>query len=92
MGAWRFVRETVLDGALDTGGRELGYVGRAASASPAPGSLRVHLAEQEELVRSGAQTVVNSITGPTAGGGYTPMRRAFRMRARAGPLGFRKGR
>ncbi len=55
MGAWRFVRESVLDGALDVGGRELGYVGRAASAAPAPGSHRVHLAEQEELVRKALQ-------------------------------------
>ena len=27
------------------------YVGRAASAAPAPGSLKVHLAEQEALVK-----------------------------------------
>jgi 2-oxoglutarate dehydrogenase E1 component len=51
MGAWRFVRETVLDGVLDTGGRALRYVGREASASPAPGSLKVHQAEQDALVR-----------------------------------------
>jgi 2-oxoglutarate dehydrogenase E1 component len=51
MGAWRFVRESVLDGLVDTGGRPLRYVGRAPSAAPAPGSLRTHLAEQEALVR-----------------------------------------
>jgi 2-oxoglutarate dehydrogenase complex dehydrogenase (E1) component-like enzyme len=51
MGAWRFVRESVLDGLIDTGGRSLRYVGRAPSAAPAPGSLRTHLAEQEALVR-----------------------------------------
>jgi 2-oxoglutarate dehydrogenase E1 component len=51
MGAWRFVRECVLDGLLDTGGRTLRYVGRDASAAPAPGSLRTHLAEQEALTR-----------------------------------------
>jgi 2-oxoglutarate dehydrogenase E1 component len=51
MGAWRFVREAVLDGVLDTGGRALRYVGREASASPAPGSLKVHQAEQDALVR-----------------------------------------
>jgi 2-oxoglutarate decarboxylase len=51
MGAWPFVRETLLDGVLDTGGRVLRYVGRSASASPAPGSLKVHQAEQEALVR-----------------------------------------
>jgi 2-oxoglutarate decarboxylase len=51
MGAWRFVREMALDGVLDTGGRLLRYVGRRASASPAPGSLRVHQAEQDALLR-----------------------------------------
>jgi 2-oxoglutarate dehydrogenase E1 component len=51
MGAWRFVREAVLDGVLDTGGRALRYVGREASASPAPGSLKVHQTEQEALLK-----------------------------------------
>jgi 2-oxoglutarate decarboxylase len=51
MGAWRFVRESVLDGLVEIGGRPLRYVGRAPSAAPAPGSLRIHLAEQEALVR-----------------------------------------
>jgi 2-oxoglutarate dehydrogenase E1 component len=55
MGAWRFVRETVLDGVVDTGGRVLRYVGRAASAAPAPGSLKTHLAEQEAIVREALQ-------------------------------------
>jgi 2-oxoglutarate dehydrogenase E1 component len=55
MGAWRFVREDLLDGKVDIGGRALGYVGRAASASPAPGSLKVHLAEQARLVREALQ-------------------------------------
>jgi 2-oxoglutarate decarboxylase len=55
MGAWRFVREHLLDGAVDVGGRTLGYAGRAASASPAPGSLKVHLAEQEALLREALQ-------------------------------------
>jgi len=56
MGAWRFVRDSVLDGAIDVGGRSLGYAGRADSAAPAPGSLKVHLAEQEELVRKALQS------------------------------------
>jgi 2-oxoglutarate dehydrogenase E1 component len=51
MGAWRFVREAVLDGLLDIDDRTLRYVGREPSAAPAPGSLKVHLAEQESLVR-----------------------------------------
>jgi 2-oxoglutarate dehydrogenase complex dehydrogenase (E1) component-like enzyme len=51
MGAWRFVRERFLDGDVETGGRALRYAGRAASAAPAPGSLKAHQAEQEALVR-----------------------------------------
>ena len=51
MGAWHFVREAVLDGLLDIGERTLRYVGRKPSAAPAPGSLKVHIAEQEDLVR-----------------------------------------
>jgi 2-oxoglutarate dehydrogenase E1 component len=50
MGAWRFVRERFLDGDVEAGGRLPRYAGRAASAAPAPGSLKVHLAEQEALV------------------------------------------
>jgi len=50
MGAWRFVRERFLDGDVAAGDRALRYAGRAASAAPAPGSLKVHLAEQEALV------------------------------------------
>jgi 2-oxoglutarate dehydrogenase E1 component len=50
MGAWRFVRERFLDGDL-AGGRPVRYVGRAASASPAPGSHKVHVVEQEALLR-----------------------------------------
>jgi 2-oxoglutarate dehydrogenase E1 component len=51
MGAWRFVRERFLDGDVAGGGRQPRYVGRAASAAPAPGSLKVHLAEQDALVK-----------------------------------------
>jgi len=52
MGAWRFVREQFLDGGVrDPGGRVPRYVGRAASASPAPGSHKAHVIEQEEIVR-----------------------------------------
>jgi len=51
MGAWRFLRERVLDGDLrDPGERVLRYVGRDASASPAPGSHKVHVLEQEAIV------------------------------------------
>jgi 2-oxoglutarate dehydrogenase E1 component len=55
MGAWRFVREDFLDGNVETGGRTLRYVGRAPSASPASGSLKVHLTEQAKLVRQALQ-------------------------------------
>ncbi len=51
MGAWRFIRERFLDG--EVAGfqhRWPSYVGRAASASPAPGSHKVHTREQDELV------------------------------------------
>jgi 2-oxoglutarate dehydrogenase E1 component len=51
MGAWRFVRERFLDGEVEAGGRLPSYAGRAASAAPAPGSLKVHQGEQEALVR-----------------------------------------
>jgi 2-oxoglutarate dehydrogenase E1 component len=50
MGAWRFVRERFLDGDLEAAGRQPRYAGRPASAAPAPGSLKAHLAEQEALV------------------------------------------
>ena len=51
MGAWRFVRERFLDGDVLASGRQLEYAGRAASAAPAPGSLKVHLVEQDALVK-----------------------------------------
>jgi 2-oxoglutarate dehydrogenase E1 component len=52
MGAWRFVREQFLDGVVrDPGRRVPRYVGRGESAAPAPGSHKVHVKEQEELVR-----------------------------------------
>jgi 2-oxoglutarate dehydrogenase E1 component len=52
MGAWRFLREQFLDGVVrDPGRRVPRYVGRPASAAPAPGSHKVHVQEQEALVR-----------------------------------------
>jgi 2-oxoglutarate dehydrogenase complex dehydrogenase (E1) component-like enzyme len=51
MGAWRFVRDHFTDGELKAAGnRTLGYVGRAASAAPAPGAYRIHLQEQEAIL------------------------------------------
>jgi 2-oxoglutarate dehydrogenase E1 component len=52
MGAWRFIRELFLEGVvLDPGGRVPRYLGRDASAAPSPGSHKVHLLEQEAIVR-----------------------------------------
>lgn len=48
MGAWTFVQPNMLD-ALQQGQR-LRYIGRAASASPATGSAKVHEREQDALL------------------------------------------
>jgi 2-oxoglutarate dehydrogenase E1 component len=59
MGAWRFMREQFLDGGVPAAGsRELRYVGRQASASPAPGSHKAHVAEQEAIVAEALQVPV----------------------------------
>ena len=51
MGAWRFVRERFLDeGVPAAGNRMPRYVGRPPSASPAGGSYKLHLKEQEAIV------------------------------------------
>ena len=49
MGAWRFVREQIQP-MLDPARRALRYIGRAEAASPAPGSLKRHHAEQAEIL------------------------------------------
>lgn len=49
MGAWRFVREHV-DSLLNLSRRRLRYVGREESASPAPGSLKLHNSEQKAII------------------------------------------
>jgi 2-oxoglutarate dehydrogenase complex dehydrogenase (E1) component-like enzyme len=49
MGAWRFMREQ-LQPLLDATGRELRYVGRPESASPATGSGKRHQQEQAAIV------------------------------------------
>jgi multifunctional 2-oxoglutarate metabolism enzyme len=51
MGPWRFVREQ-LQPILDSDQRVLRYVGRAASASPATGSLKRHQQEEAELIEA----------------------------------------
>ncbi len=50
MGAWRFVYK-VFESLLEPTGRKIQYAGRVESASPATGSLRVHQAEQAQIVR-----------------------------------------
>jgi 2-oxoglutarate dehydrogenase E1 component len=53
MGAWRFVRERFLDeGVPGAAGRVPRYVGRPPSASPAGGSYKLHLEEQEGIVEA----------------------------------------
>jgi 2-oxoglutarate dehydrogenase E1 component len=52
MGAWAFVRDAFLDGFLmEPGRRTPRYVGRPASASPGTGSHKIHVTEQDALVR-----------------------------------------
>jgi 2-oxoglutarate dehydrogenase E1 component len=51
MGAWRFVREQFLDGGVTAGGRQPRYIGRKASAAPAPGSHKLHVQEQDAIVK-----------------------------------------
>ncbi|MBI2689073.1 MAG: multifunctional oxoglutarate decarboxylase/oxoglutarate dehydrogenase thiamine pyrophosphate-binding subunit/dihydrolipoyllysine-residue succinyltransferase subunit [Acidobacteria bacterium] len=49
MGAWRFVQEQIQP-ILDSTRRSVRYIGRAESASPAPGSLKRHQAEQADIL------------------------------------------
>jgi 2-oxoglutarate dehydrogenase E1 component len=49
MGAWRFVREFIQP-LLDRSRRQIRYVGRPASASPATGSYKQHQKEQQEIL------------------------------------------
>jgi 2-oxoglutarate dehydrogenase E1 component len=49
MGAWHFIRDQ-LQPLLDSTGRELRYVGRPESASPATGSGKRHQQEQAAIV------------------------------------------
>ena len=49
MGPWRFLREQIQP-LLDGSGRELRYVGRSESASPATGSMKRHQQEQAEIL------------------------------------------
>jgi 2-oxoglutarate dehydrogenase complex dehydrogenase (E1) component-like enzyme len=67
MGAWRFLREQFLDGVIkDPGRRQPRYVGRPESAAPAPGSHKVHVQEQETLVRQALEAPAAAPTVATA--------------------------
>jgi 2-oxoglutarate dehydrogenase E1 component len=55
MGAWRFVYKA-FEPLLEPSARKIQYVGRVESASPATGSLRVHQAEQAQIVREALAT------------------------------------
>jgi 2-oxoglutarate decarboxylase len=58
MGAWRFVREQVQPLLAETR-RLLGYIGRRESASPATGSHKRHIQEQEAIL-------AEAVAGPDA--------------------------
>jgi len=70
MGGWRFVRERFLDGDVSAGGRTLRYVGRKESASPAAGSQKVHLQEQQAILEAAlAADVPAAAAAPVAAAG-----------------------
>ena len=56
MGAWSFLNER-LGPELAASGRTLRYVGRPRAAAPAPGSMKQHLAGQQQLVREALEDV-----------------------------------
>jgi 2-oxoglutarate dehydrogenase E1 component len=58
MGGWRFVQEQIQP-ILEPSSRAIRYVGRAASASPATGSLKRHQQEVAELLEAAFSTDVN---------------------------------
>ncbi len=68
MGAWSFVRERFLDGAVQAGGRVPRYAGRDESAATAPGRMKVYLQEQEALVRDALHLPSDpALSGASAG-------------------------
>jgi 2-oxoglutarate dehydrogenase complex dehydrogenase (E1) component-like enzyme len=60
VGAWRLVREQFLEGGVRDTRRVVRYVGREESASPAPGSHKVHVAEQETIVAEALATAIEA--------------------------------
>jgi hypothetical protein len=63
MGPWRFMREC-MQPLLDETRREVRYVGRAESASPATGSGKRHQQEQAEIVNDALTTITPPIAYP----------------------------
>jgi 2-oxoglutarate dehydrogenase E1 component len=63
MGGWRFVQEQ-LQPILEPSGRAVRYVGRAASASPATGSLKRHQQEVAEILEGAFSADVNRAAEP----------------------------
>jgi 2-oxoglutarate dehydrogenase E1 component len=63
MGAWRFVQEQ-MQPILESSGRGVRYVGRAASASPATGSLKRHQQEVAELLEGAFSVEVDRTAEP----------------------------
>jgi len=61
MGAWTFVRNCF----LDRFGRDLRYIGRAAAASPAVGSSKMH-AQQQERILNEAIVGTSEVRGASA--------------------------
>jgi 2-oxoglutarate dehydrogenase complex dehydrogenase (E1) component-like enzyme len=61
MGAWRFVREQFLDGCVPSAPRPPRYIGRPPSASPAPGSHKAHVREQEAIVSDAVEADVRVV-------------------------------
>ena len=52
MGAWSYIFEPLEKTLLDNGGKVTrpSYAGRPAAASPATGSMKMHIAEQAQLI------------------------------------------
>jgi 2-oxoglutarate dehydrogenase E1 component len=63
MGGWRFVQEQIQP-ILEPSGRAVRYVGRAASASPATGSLKRHQQEVAEILEGAFSADVNRAVEP----------------------------
>jgi 2-oxoglutarate dehydrogenase complex dehydrogenase (E1) component-like enzyme len=59
MGAWPFLHQLWYDGETclrqELGGREIGFVGRTRTATPAVGSHKVHATEQRAIVEKAFQ-------------------------------------